>query len=42
MRLISLAELIQWLDEENDLPYIHGIAHDGEEVREIDARSASY
>ena len=42
MRLVSLSELIQWFDEESLLPNVHeniAAALDGEEIREIDARS---
>ena len=35
MRLVSLAELSQWLDEEVILPHEHGIiAHDGEALHD--------
>ena len=45
MRLVSLTELIQWFEEETMTimvpPPVEGSAHEGEVVREIDARSAS-
>ena len=41
MRLVSLTELIQWFHEETTMTNADGNAHEGDTVREIDARDAS-